>query len=127
MGLMSEINKPKYILGIIFFLILSATTIKSSFSVLKSKERLDSLNGEVARLEEEMKKIESEIEFKKSNEYIEEKARNDLNLIKPGERVYIVKGGDDRLGSVLSDTDQKVESEEEKPNWYSWYRLFFDN
>lgn len=127
MGLMSEINKPKYILGIIFFLILSATTIKSSFSVLKSKERLDSLNGEVARLEEEMKKIESEIEFKKSNEYVEEKARNDLNLIKPGEKVYVVKGGEEQAENVLSDSDQKIEAEEKRPNWYSWYRLFFDN
>ena len=124
---MSEINKPKYILGIVFFLVLSASTIRSSFSVLKSKERLDSLNSEVAKLEEDMKKIEAEIEFKKSDEYIEEKARNDLNLIKPGEKVYVVKGGEEQAESVLSDTDQKVVPEEDRPNWYSWYRLFIDN
>lgn len=124
---MSEINKPKYILGIIFFLVLSASTIRSSFSVLKSKDRLDSLNSEVAKLEEDMKKIETEIEFKKSDEYIEEKARNDLNLIRSGEKVYVVKGGEAQEESVLSITDQKTESEEKKPNWYSWYRLFIDN
>lgn len=124
---MSEINKPKYVIGIIFFLVLTIFSVKSSFDVLKSKERLDKLDSEVAVLEENKKKIEEEIEFKKTDDYIEEKARNELNLIKPGERVYVVKGGEEQIESVLSGADQKIEEEEKRPNWYSWYRLFFDN
>ena len=75
--------------------------------------------------------------FKKTDEYIEEKARNDLNLIKPGEKVYVVKSTEDGVsGNVLSEADvapseskETVEGAEENKdeNWYSWYRLFFDN
>ena len=136
MGLMSSISRFKYILGIIFFTVLSVNTIKSALNVLKSKDRLDRVNEEVAMLENQKRQIEEEIEFKKTDEYVEEKARNDLNLIKPGERVYVVKSAEeDRTGNVLSETDTVVsqteglekEGQQKNENWYSWYRLFFDN
>ncbi|HPD74111.1 MAG TPA: septum formation initiator family protein [Patescibacteria group bacterium] len=133
---MSSISRLKYILGIVFFTVLSVNTIKSALNVLKSKDRLDQVNNEVAVLEDEKKKIEEEIEFKKTDEYIEAKARNDLNLIKPGEKVYVVKTTEkDTAGNVLSETDtaasekglDKGNEEKKNENWYSWYRLFFDN
>ncbi len=134
---MSSNSRLKYILGIIFFTVLSVNTVKSALNVLKSKDRLDQVNEEVAMLEEEKRGIEEEIEFKKTDEYIEEKARNDLNLIKPGEKVYVVKSTEDGVsGNVLSEADvapseskETVEGAEENKdeNWYSWYRLFFDN
>lgn len=136
MGLMSSISRFKYILGIIFFAVLSINTIKSALNVLKSKDRLDRVNEEVAVLENQKRQIEEEIEFKKTDEYVEEKARNDLNLIKPGERVYVVKSAEeDRTGNVLSETDTVLSQTEgleeggrqKNENWYSWYRLFFDN
>ena len=134
---MSSISRLKYILGIVFFTILSVNTIKSALNVLKSKDRLDQVNNEVALLENEKKEIEEEIEFKKTDEYIEEKARNDLNLIKPGEKVYVVKNTEEgATGNVLSETDTvapetqslgKGNDQKKNENWYSWYRLFFDN
>ena len=134
---MSSNSRLKYILGIIFFTVLSVNTVKSALNVLKSKDRLDQVNEEVAVLDKEKKEIEEEIEFKKTDEYIEEKARNDLNLIKPGEKVYVVKSTEDGVsGNVLSEADvapseskETVEGAEENKdeNWYSWYRLFFDN
>ena len=134
---MSSTNRFKYILGIIFFTVLSVNTIKSASNVLKSKDRLDQVNKEVAMLEDEKRQIEEEIEFKKTDEYIEEKARNDLNLIKPGEKVYVVKSSEEEAaGDVLSETnapnpepeETTEDSQENKnKNWYSWYRLFFDN
>ncbi len=134
---MSSINRLKYILGIVFFTILSVNTIKSALNVLKSKDRLDQVNNEVAVLENEKKQIEEEIEFKKTDEYIEEKARNDLNLINPGEKVYVVKNTEEgATGNVLSETDavapetqsvEKGDEEKKNENWYSWYKLFFDN
>ena len=134
---MSSNSRFKYILGIIFFTVLSENTVKSALNVLKSKDRLDQVNEEVAVLDKEKKEIEEEIEFKKTDEYIEEKARNDLNLIKPGEKVYVVKSTEDGVsGNVLSETDvapaelretAEDTKENKDENWYSWYRLFFDN
>jgi TusA-related sulfurtransferase len=100
---------------------------------LQSKNRLDEINGEVAALDKEKQEIEKEIEYKKTDDYVEEKARNELNLIKPGEKVYVVVENESPGGDVLSDISKKgneedVEATEKKQrNWYSWYKLFFDN
>jgi len=125
-------RETKYIIGAVILLIISVVFIKSSFDVLKSKERLDEINSELSSLNEEKEKIEKEIEYKQTDEYVEEKARNELNLIKPGEKVYVVV--EESSGSVvLSETDEIEQDEKEEidkkkqKNWYLWYRLFFDN
>ena len=125
-------RETRYIIGAVILLIISVGFIKSSFDVLKSKERLDEINSELSSLNEEKDRIEKEIEYKQTDEYVEEKARNELNLIKPGEKVYVVVGeGGESV--VLSETDEREQEEEEKidekkqNNWYLWYRLFFDN
>ena len=125
-------RETKYIIGAVILLIISVVFIKSSFDVLKSKERLDEINSELSLLNEEKEKIEKEIEYKQTDGYVEEKARNELNLIKPGEKVYVVV--EESSGSVvLSETDEIKQDEKEEidkekqKNWYLWYRLFFDN
>ena len=125
-------RETRYIIGAVILLIISVVFIKSSFDVLKSKERLDEINSELSLLNEEKEKIEKEIEYKQTDEYVEEKARNELNLIKPGEKVYVVV--EESSGSVvLSETDEIKQDEKEEidkkkqKNWYLWYRLFFDN
>ena len=125
-------RETRYIIGAVILLIISVVFIKSSFDVLKSKERLDEINSELSSLNEEKEKIEKEIEYKQTDEYVEEKARNELNLIKPGEKVYVVV--EESSGSVvLSETDEIKQDEKEEidkkkqKNWYLWYRLFFDN
>ena len=125
-------RETKYIVGAVILLIISVGFIKSSFDVLKSKERLDEINSELSSLNEEKDRIEKEIEYKQTDEYVEEKARNELNLIKPGEKVYVVvEEGSESV--VLSETDERKQDEKEEldekkqNNWYLWYRLFFDN
>jgi cell division protein FtsB len=125
-------RETRYIIGAVILLIISVVFIKSSFDVLKSKERLDEINSELSSLNEEKEKIEKEIEYKQTDGYVEEKARNELNLIKPGEKVYVVvEEGSESV--VLSETDEIKQDEKEEidkkkqKNWYLWYRLFFDN
>ena len=125
-------RETKYIIGAVILLIISVVFIKSSFDVLKSKERLDEINSELSSLNEEKEKIEKEIEYKQTDGYVEEKARNELNLIKPGEKVYVVVE-ENSESVVLSETDEIKQDEKEEidkkkqKNWYLWYRLFFDN
>ena len=128
-GLMSKFGNKKYILGTVIFVVLSISFIKSSFNVLKSKDRLDRINDEISLLEQSKNEIEKDIEYRKSDEYIEERARDDLNLIKPGEKVYVVVGGegDENSSKVLSESDVREGAGEKDKNWYSWYKLFFDN
>lgn len=128
MGIMSKVTKFKYMLGTLILFIVSISLIKSSFQVFKSKNRLDVIKREVAELEMEKEQLEQDIKYKQTEEYIEEKARNNLNLVKPGEKVYVVVGEDVKSSSssnVLSGSDEREEKNKKDENWYSWYKLFF--
>ena len=57
--------------------------------ILQSSRRLQEGENEIARLEKEKEKLETQIEYKKTPEYIEEIARNKLNMAKPGEEIYM--------------------------------------
>lgn len=125
---MSKSTKFKYIIGTLVLFVVSISLIKSSIQVFKSKGRLDDVKEELSVLEVEKKRLESEIEFKQTEEYIEEKARDDLNLIKPGEKVYVVVGNDIKSSSetnVLSGSSERKKDDTKDKNWYSWYKLFF--
>ncbi|NMB91276.1 septum formation initiator family protein [candidate division WWE3 bacterium] len=125
---MSKVTKFKYMLGTLILFIVSISLIKSSFQVFKSKNRLDVIKREVAELEMEKEQLEQDIKYKQTEEYIEEKARNNLNLVKPGEKVYVVVGEDVKSSSssnVLSGSDEREEKNKKDENWYSWYKLFF--
>jgi len=128
MDLMSKNGKLKYFIGSVLLCILSISFIRSSFDVLKSKDRLDSVDAEVLKLEEKKLHLEKEIAFKKTDGFVEETARNDLNLIKEGEKVYVVKwdkSADSEKDDALSANSVGVENEKSNANWYSWYQLFF--
>jgi len=113
----------------VVLLILSIGLIRSSFEVFKGVGRMSDLEKEVTGLQNKEKKLKESIEYKKTAEYIEEKARNDLNLIKPGESVYVLSGpGSEGYADkkVLSTSSNRLGKKRvENSNWYKWYRLFF--
>ena len=132
MVVMPATKRFKYIFIILLFTVLSVGLIRSANVVIKGNKRLSDLKEEVKSLQDKKVELEGDIEYKKTNEYIEEKARNDLNLIKPGETIYVISGP---AGTEFSKKDatpankdsgdvqgtRKVRSE----NWYKWFKLFF--
>ena len=126
---MSNKKAFKYILVSAILLFLTFLSIRSSIVVFKSKSRLDEVEKEISNLEKEKKKLEEDIAYKKTPEYIEETARNELNLVKPEEEIYVVvNSGKKDQEEVLSSSDKKdgkLGGKEDK-NRYSWYKLFFN-
>ena len=104
--------------------------------MLRSGRRLDDLRVEVELLEEEKRALVDEIEYKKTDEFVEEQARNNLSLIKPDEEVFIIPEIDESTDDFMIDNKDQNEvsldvmgAESEKgfrgTNIYLWYRLFF--
>lgn len=89
---MSKLNSVKFILLTALFFVASIGFIRSSFSVLKSKGRLDEVQRQVADLQKQKEQLERDVSYKQTNEYVEEKARDDLNLIKPRRAGLCVSG-----------------------------------
>jgi len=117
--------KFKYIFFSILVLLVSASITKTTLNLLKSNRRLDDLRAEVSELKKKKENLEKELLYKKTDEFVEKAARNELNLVKPGEKVYVVVGGSDnkkKRTEVLSSSSKRGENESVI---YQWYRLFF--
>ncbi|HXK52503.1 septum formation initiator family protein [Candidatus Nomurabacteria bacterium] len=83
------INKIKYIFTSILLLILSVGFLKSGLESSKGSSRSQNLENEVIGLRDERDSLKKLLEYQKTDSYIEEEARNKLNMLRPGERVYV--------------------------------------
>lgn len=79
----------KYIGLTTLFVIGSFNFVRTTMEIVENSKRLDSLGDEVSTLESKKEGLEQSVAYKNTDDFIEEKARNDLNLIKPGEKVYV--------------------------------------
>ena len=109
-------------------LVISANFIKSTVDVLSSRKRLEDAIEKEKDLVVERDMLKKSIEYKKSGEYIEESARNELNMIKPGEKVFVMEKSVPAPGEVAAASKTREltpAGDREDPNWYLWYKLFF--
>ena len=116
----------KYILISILFIFASINFTKTALEILENSKRLDNLSQEVDEMNKEKQDYKNKVAYKKTDEYVEEKARNDLNLIKPGEKVYVIPQG---LRSVDLETKvlgQKTKTFDGDSNAAKWLSLFID-
>jgi cell division protein FtsB len=80
-------GKIFFVLIIIFGIFLLARSI---YNFVEMKGRYDSINKDITELKEENLKLQSRInKLYDDREYIEKVAREQLNLVKDGETVYI--------------------------------------
>ena len=114
----------KHIILSILLIIATVNFTRTIFNILESSKRLTNTKTEVLSLETKRTELESELEYKKTIEFIEEKARNELNLKKPGEDVFIAPEG---LGEEDETEPQvaKKKTRREKSNAALWAELFF--
>lgn len=80
----------KYILLSLIFALATINFTRTTLEILKSSQRLEDVNSEVAVLGAKKEQLEKDIQYAKTDEFVEEKARNNLNLVKPGEQMFVV-------------------------------------
>ncbi len=109
-------------------LVMSANFVKSTVDVLSSRKRLEDALEKEKSLTYERDMLKKRIEYKKTGEYIEESARNELNMIKPGKKVFVMDEEVPTSEGVAGASEMREltpNGDREDPNWYLWYRLFF--
>lgn len=114
----------KYIGISILFILASINFTKTALEILENSKRLDNVSQEVEELKEVKREYENSVAYKKTDEYIEEKARNDLNLIKPGEKVYVLPQGLREVNLESRVLGEKNVNFSEKSNPSKWIALF---
>ncbi|OGE26916.1 hypothetical protein A3C32_00070 [Candidatus Daviesbacteria bacterium RIFCSPHIGHO2_02_FULL_41_14] len=88
---------------------------------LGARGRLKNQAQEVAKLESENQQLQEELNRVKSVEFVEKVARNNLNLARNNETIFIIS--DEAIAKTLQGS--KVE-ETNLPNWQGWLRLFLN-
>ena len=114
---MSFPAQVKYIVLTLLFVVATVNSTRTTMDILKSSKRLENLKGEVNSLEEKRAYLNSTLEYKRTDEFVEERARNALNLIKPGEKVYVHPKV---LGKSIERQDTQTQ-EKEKPPVQLWF------
>lgn len=107
----------------VLFIGVTISLIKSTWDMLKSNKRLEELENEVNTLNMEKNQVEESIKYKETDEFVEEFARNELNLIKPGEDVYVVINSDNIDNPNNNAIPQEIV--ENKKVYKQWIELFF--
>ena len=82
-------------------LTLSTTFITGTLKVAQRSRRLIEAKRELVALQQQKSDLEKEVQYRQSPEFVELEARNKLNMVKPGEEVYLKPKilGDDLLGA----------------------------
>jgi len=103
-----------FLVLIIGFLI--TTNIKIGKRRAELANRIATLRQEIGILEGKREELEEKISQAGSEEYLEEVARNQLDMKAPGEEVVVITKGDE---------EEKEEEEKEKRGWWEWIKSKF--
>lgn len=88
--------------------------------LLKAGERIKQAENRLEKTKEENKQLLEKKDYYASEEFIEEIARNKLNMARPGETIVVLPPN---LAEVVGRKEKETLSE--LPNWRKWWNLFF--
>ena len=112
------ITIPALIVGLLIVFQLS----RSIISIYGRGGRVGELVAEVAGLEEEKEALEKEQAFRQTPEFVEREARDKLRMVREGERILVLPGGQDEESSKFKVQNSK--NEEIRPNWKKWVEFW---
>ena len=96
--------------------------IQTLIVTYRAGQNLEVLKENVYTLDTERTNLENELEYRQSNEFVEQEARDRLNLLYPGEVLVVFNN----LERVLGVRDQQMVSGSERQSIpYQWWQLFF--
>lgn len=105
---------------IIIGLILIIKLLGDIFRLLKAGEQVRLAGEKVYQLEKEKKELQGKHQYYQSEEFIEEEARNKLNMARPGETIVILPSN---LGELVGKSRPSPSGN--IPNWQKWLKLFW--
>lgn len=123
-------NKWQKVLGSRWFLlVLLVIAIFVAVAYGRAYYRDYQVRQEIERMQNEVKKLEAKkietmeiLKYVKSSNFIEEKARTEMNMIKPGEQMAIIASSTEIGRSATTETKTY---EQDLPNPTKWWRFFF--
>lgn len=102
---------------IIIGLILIVNLLRDIYGLAQKRGEVRETEDKLAKILEEQKDLQKQLEYVNSLEFVEKEAREKLGLSKPGETVVFLP---ENIGEMIP----KEEKPPEVPNWKKWGQLF---
>lgn len=94
-----------YLLALVLIVLL-ANSIRSTLDVYKSVGRLDQAKFQLQELKIENERLNNDIQYAQSEEYLQKAAVEELNMAKPGETILIVEQLQPNSNSEVSEAEE---------------------
>lgn len=105
---------------IIGLLLVINNQIRSIYDLWQKKDLVFNAQKELEYLKEENKKLEGELSYAQTDEFVEQTARDKLLWIKEGEQQVLFPEE-----IIQQDRLKNQTLKEERPNWQQWWEMFF--
>ncbi len=107
---------------------------RTTMDIIQTSKRLQNMQQDVSGLETRKRALEQDLRYKKTSRFVEEEARNRLNMIKKGEKVLVLPSLQQKPQTTLSSASRPIDknvlgtsdaaSNEETSNFWQWVELF---
>lgn len=106
---------------IVVSIVIVINLSRSIWDLWRRRDVLGERQEVLRRVEEENRRLQSELEYTQSPEFIEQEARNRLGLGREGETVVLLP----KQQETRDMRQETGEMQKNVPNWKRWWRLFF--
>jgi cell division protein FtsB len=103
---------------ILFGLYLIVSFSRDIWGLLNKTKEIDKEQQKLEDLKADNVNLKQQLEYVKSDAFVEKEARDKLGMAKDGEAVVL-------MPENVSKTSEDQIQQEEAPNWKKWWQLFF--
>lgn len=100
------------------------TYLRSYFQDYQIRQQIDQLKSEAASLESKRIQTLEILKYVKTPEFVEEKARMEFNMMKPGEQAAVIVKNSTSSQFVDRQVEKKVVESKSFSNLIKWWKLF---
>ena len=113
------VNQKVFAIIALIFLLLILVPLAKSYSRKRIVEKeIADIQQEIADFEAKNRELKEMVDYLQSDQSLEEQARLNMGMKKPGETVAVIQG--DSFGTVMTE----VERPAPLPNWRKWWQYF---
>ena len=109
------------IIGLVFLVLIIFPLAKTYSQRRLVEKEISDVKGQISDFEKQNQQLKDLIAYLQSDQSLEEQARLNLNLKKPGEGVIMIEDKKANINEILATTTDSTGS-----NLVKWWRYFFD-
>jgi len=114
-----------FLLGIFVFVVLIIFVfVRAYYRDYQVKQEINRLQDEVRQLGSKKSEILDLLKFAQSSDFVEQQARTQLNLVKPGEQATIITPSSGSQNNTRQENEKMIKSDHVS-NPLKWWKYFF--